>query len=73
VVKNFKQKDPKFVDLVLQGEKKSSFFLFKRYNLAIYVVNFFGTFSTRYFRSLEQDPTVKIQKNRIRFSLYNLH
>jgi hypothetical protein len=54
------QEDSKFVGFVLQGEKKH-FFHFKRYNLAIYVVKFFETFSTYYFNGPKQDPTFESQ------------
>jgi hypothetical protein len=53
------QEDSKFVELVLQGIEKSSNLHFKRYNLAIYVVE---TFSTHYFNSPKQDPMVESQK-----------
>jgi hypothetical protein len=51
------EEDPKFVDHVLQGVKKSSPQYF-----AIYVVNFFEKNSTHYFNSLRQDPIVGSQK-----------
>jgi hypothetical protein len=53
--------------------KKGSFFHFKSYNLAIYVVKFFETFSTYYFNSPKQDPTVEFQKIKIKINLCNLH
>jgi hypothetical protein len=42
--------------------KKSSFLHFKRYNLAIYMVNFLKTFFTPYFNTPKQDPTIGSQK-----------
>jgi hypothetical protein len=56
------QEDSKFADPVFRGCKKSPFLHFKRYNLAIYVVNFFEKNSTHYFNSPKQDPTVESQK-----------
>jgi hypothetical protein len=45
------QEHSKFVDPILHGVKIDSFLHFKHHNLAIYVVNFFETFSTHYFNS----------------------
>jgi hypothetical protein len=53
------QENSKFADPIFTCCKKSSFLYFKRYNLAIYVVNFFRTFSTHYFNNPKQDPTVE--------------
>jgi hypothetical protein len=37
------------------------------------MVNFFETFSTYYFNSLKQDPTVESLKLKIEIDLCNLH
>jgi hypothetical protein len=37
--------------------------------IAIYMVNFFETFSIHYYNSMKQDPMVESQKNKIK-SLY---
>jgi hypothetical protein len=60
--KELSQEDSKFANPVLHGANKSFFLHFKRYNLAIYVVNFFESFSTCYFNNKKQDPTVESQK-----------
>jgi hypothetical protein len=60
--KVFNKEDSKFARLVLEGEKKNTFFHFKHYNLAIYVVKYFETISTYYFNGPKQDPTVEFKK-----------
>jgi hypothetical protein len=42
--------------------KNNTILHLKRYNLAIYVVKIFETFSTYYFNGPKQDPTVESQK-----------
>jgi hypothetical protein len=56
------QKDLKFADPILHVVKKALFLHFKHYDLTIYVVNFFETFSTPYFNSPKQYPMVESQK-----------
>jgi hypothetical protein len=56
------QEHSKYYDLGLDGIKKNSILHCKRYNLAIYVINFFETFFTHYFNSPKQDPTIESQK-----------
>jgi ABC-type long-subunit fatty acid transport system fused permease/ATPase subunit len=57
------QEDSKFANPILQGVKKL-FLHFKRYNLAICVVNYFETFSIPYFNNPKQDCTIESQKTK---------
>jgi hypothetical protein len=57
---------------VASGAKKKSFLHFQCYNLAIYVVDLFGKFSTHYFNSVRQDPMVGFQGKKIKNILCNL-
>jgi hypothetical protein len=66
------QEDSKVVDPILHGIKKILFLHFKRYNLAIHVVNFFETFSTYNFNSPKQDPTVESKKDKFKISIYTI-
>jgi hypothetical protein len=50
--------------LYLPGTRKKYFYFHsKRYNLTIYVVNFFETFYTCFSSSLGQDPMVESAKS----------
>jgi hypothetical protein len=53
--------------------KKNTFFHFKCFNLAIYMVKNFETFSTYYLNGPKQDSIVEFQKVKIKINLYNLH
>jgi hypothetical protein len=66
VQKNLHHKQSKSAVLVGHSGKNFSFY-FKRYNLTIRAVNFFGTFCTSSPNSLEQDPLVKIPKKNFVF------
>jgi hypothetical protein len=59
--KNLTKGIQSLLTLILQG----AILYFKCYNLAIYLVNFFESFSTHYFNSLKQDPTVGTQEKEI--------
>jgi hypothetical protein len=44
--------------------QKKLFLHFKCYNLAIYVISFYEIFSSHYFNSPRQDPTVRSQEKK---------
>jgi hypothetical protein len=60
--KALSQEHSKFVDHVFHGVKETLFPHFNRYNLVMYVINFFETLCTHYFYSPKQDPMVESQK-----------
>jgi hypothetical protein len=60
------QEDSKFANRVFVRCEKNSFSHFKRYNLTMYVVNFFEAYSTPFFNNPKQDPMVKSRKRKFK-------